>query len=260
MTSQDLVPGINPKDLLQNRDQILATVRHGLETLMLANEQGEKAGFHHVWLDLVQTIFYCDRNLNQVSTDSVMKAFGAKLDTTGWSRLLHASGLRTFMDTQAREQWDAAIRKNDTPPLEAVAIECTFRKIHSERSLMVERGVLAVFQRLSWKRKSNQPSRFGKKIIVQGFLDRYGFISTGAGGLDDLIRAFCIFDGVPEPDHRTSITNGRGQGGGEWSNDYIHLKWFKNSNAHVTFKRPDLVDKLNAVLAKHYPGALPAPQ
>ncbi|EJR2496772.1 DUF4942 domain-containing protein, partial [Salmonella enterica] len=28
--------------------------------------------------------------------------------------------------------------------------------------------------------------------------------------------------------------------------------------AHITFKRPDLVDKMNDIIAKHYPGMLAA--
>ncbi|ONZ24329.1 hypothetical protein A8F44_22135, partial [Burkholderia cenocepacia] len=34
------------------------------------------------------------------------------------------------------------------------------------------------------------------------------------------------------------------------------LRWFKNGNGHLTFKRADLVDRMNLILAKHYPNAL----
>lgn len=42
------------------------------------------------------------------------------------------------------------------------------------------------------------------------------------------------------------------------NDDYLHLRWFKNGNGHITFKRPDLVEQMNLILAKHYPHALPA--
>ena len=48
------------------------------------------------------------------------------------------------------------------------------------------------------------------------------------------------------------------EGGHSLENDYIHLTWFKNGNGHITFKRVDLVDHLNRIIAKHFPGALPA--
>jgi hypothetical protein len=43
-------------------------------------------------------------------------------------------------------------------------------------------------------------------------------------------------------------------------NDYVSIRTFMNGNGHVTFKRIDLVDKMNRIIAKHYPGALPAPK
>ena len=42
--------------------------------------------------------------------------------------------------------------------------------------------------------------------------------------------------------------------------EYLSIKCFKNTNAHITFKRLDLVEKMNKIIAKHYPGALPAPK
>jgi len=35
---------------------------------------------------------------------------------------------------------------------------------------------------------------------------------------------------------------------------------FGNGNAAITFKKPELVEKLNKIIAKHFPGALPAPK
>ena len=39
-------------------------------------------------------------------------------------------------------------------------------------------------------------------------------------------------------------------------NAYLHVKWSKKGSGHVLFKRPDLVEKMNGILAKHYPHAL----
>ena len=40
----------------------------------------------------------------------------------------------------------------------------------------------------------------------------------------------------------------------------LDIRTFKNGNGHVTFTRPDLVERMNLIIAKHYPGALPAPK
>ena len=43
-------------------------------------------------------------------------------------------------------------------------------------------------------------------------------------------------------------------------NDYFSIRLFKNQNGHVTFTRPDLVTRLNLIIAKHFPHALAAPK
>jgi len=40
----------------------------------------------------------------------------------------------------------------------------------------------------------------------------------------------------------------------------MDIRTFKNGNGHATFTRPDLVERMNLIIAKHYPGALPAPK
>lgn len=39
--------------------------------------------------------------------------------------------------------------------------------------------------------------------------------------------------------------------------DYLRVKWFKNGNAHIEFRRMDLVEQMNRIIARHYPNVLP---
>ncbi|MBE0863042.1 DUF4942 domain-containing protein, partial [Escherichia coli] len=34
--------------------------------------------------------------------------------------------------------------------------------------------------------------------------------------------------------------------------------YFKKGSAHITFRKPELVGRLNEIIAKHYPGVLPS--
>lgn len=85
--------------------------------------------------------------------------------------------------------------------------------------------------------------------------------------LDNLLRVFHLCDGKPEADHRTGayrlIADAMQRTLG-WpklaENDYVSIRLFKNHNGHVTFKRPDLIQRLNRIIAKHYPNALPEPK
>ncbi|EPH2849474.1 TPA: DUF4942 domain-containing protein, partial [Klebsiella pneumoniae] len=35
------------------------------------------------------------------------------------------------------------------------------------------------------------------------------------------------------------------------------VRYYKKGSAHITFKRPELVEKINNLVASHYPGMLP---
>jgi len=37
---------------------------------------------------------------------------------------------------------------------------------------------------------------------------------------------------------------------------YFTIRYFQKGTAHLTFKRPELVEKMNDIFAKHYPGML----
>lgn len=73
-----------------------------------------------------------------------------------------------------------------------------------------------------------------------------------------------VLDGKPEADIRTGWYAQMGKQNRttdpEPEDEYLRVKSFRNGNGHVTFKRPDLVDRMNLIIAKHYPGALPAPK
>jgi len=51
------------------------------------------------------------------------------VDIRGWDYLLSESGLRTFMDATAREQWGHQIAEGDVPALTADNINATFTQL-----------------------------------------------------------------------------------------------------------------------------------
>ncbi|WP_148935528.1 DUF4942 domain-containing protein, partial [Escherichia coli] len=36
------------------------------------------------------------------------------------------------------------------------------------------------------------------------------------------------------------------------------IKYFKNGSAHITFKRLELIDRINDIIARHFPSVLSA--
>ncbi|WP_439889644.1 DUF4942 domain-containing protein [Ralstonia sp. 25C] len=264
-TTTELVPSISITNLANQRTAVVERVRQALDLLCEAQDLAKAAhlGFPRLVLDSS----YAHRGSITVTGDYAKRAEAEQamlhtIDAQGWNYLLCESGLRTFMDARARAQWQQQIADGEVPELTAANIEATFTELHSARGDMFERGVLECFRRLSWNYKTNQPFKFGKRIILKSLFSYGSLNHNGTNELDDLLRVFHVLDGKPEADHRAGvyylISHARGQRQTEAENDYLHLRWFKNGNGHLSFKRPDLVNKVNMILAKHYPNALPS--
>ncbi len=261
----DLVKSVSIANLASQRAAVVERVRQALDLLGEAQQLASRA--HIGFPRLVIDNSYSRRGTVCVTGDYARRdeaetAILHTIDAEGWNYLLQESGLRTLMDATARETWAKQIAEGEVPELTAANIEATFGQLYEARGDMFERGVLQCFRRLSWDYKTNQPFKFGKRVIVTGLMTGGYAGSRATNELDDLMRVFHVLDGQPEADHRNGmhalISAARHERRRDAENAYLHLRWFKNGNGHATFKRPDLVDKLNLILAKHSPTALAA--
>ncbi|MCW1825866.1 DUF4942 domain-containing protein, partial [Enterobacter asburiae] len=179
------------------------------------------------------------------------------------------SGMLSLMDAQAREQWYSSLEKDDIPAICEENILSTFKQLHQSKGEVFERGVINVFKGLSWDYKSNPPCKFGKKIIVNGLVkhDRWGFgLNWGwqRDRLADLERMLMLLDGKPVPDNRADVTRRLGDHIHEnrhrnrYEDEMFVITYFQKGTAHIVFRRADLTEKLNDIIARHYPGILPS--
>ncbi|CFR14625.1 z1226 protein [Yersinia frederiksenii] len=73
-----------------------------------------------------------------------------------------------------------------------------------------------------------------------------------------------LLDGQPIPDSRADVTSRLGdhiyedRHSTRYEDEMFTIKYFQKGTAHIMFKQPELVDKLNDIIAKHYPGMLAA--
>ena len=201
-------------------------------------------------------------------TETAMKVITRNLDRSIWRDLMKKSGMLSLMDAQAREQWYNNLEKDDIPAISEENILSTFEQLHQSKDDVFERGVINVFKSLSWDYKTNSPCQFGKKIIVTGLIkcDRWGFgLNCGLqrDRLADLERMLMLLDRKPFPDNRADVTLRLGdhihdnKHSNSYEDEMFKIKYFQKGTAHITFRRPELVDKLNDIIARHYPGALP---
>jgi len=202
-------------------------------------------------------------------TETAMKAITRNLDRGIWRDLMKKSGMLSLMDAQARDQWYNSLEKEDIPAVSEENILSTFEQLHQSKGDVFERGVINVFKGLSWDFKTNSPCKFGTKIIVTGLVkfDRWGFgLNWGRqrDRLADLERMLMLLDGKPVPDNRADVTRRIGdhihenRHSNRYEDEMFTIKYFQKGTAHITLKRPELVDKLNDIIARHYPGALAA--
>lgn len=188
-----------------------------------------------------------------------------RFDATHWRELLSSSGLRSFLDATARASWTKSLEEGTAPELTRDNIAATFSLLHEQRGEMFERGVIELFRKLSHDYKTNTPVKLGKRLVIT-----YAVSSWGDGGpegrfadqIDDLIRVMSVLDGKPEPDHRQCAHYAIPRTWPRAVNDvelhgFVSLRGFKNRNCHLLFLRPDLVDKMNRIIARHFPNALP---
>lgn len=199
--------------------------------------------------------------------DKAIQLITRNIDRSIWRDLMMKSGMLALMDAEAREQWYKNLEEGDLPAINEDNILSTFEQLHLNKQDVFERGVINVFRGLSWEYKTNIPCMFGKKIIVNNLVmhNRWGFsLSWGwrRDQLVDLERMLYLLDGKPVPDNRGDISvrlmeyirdNPRQQ---SYEDELFGIRYFQKGTAHVIFKRLDLVEKMNDIVAKHYPGML----
>ncbi|AUG98360.1 DUF4942 domain-containing protein [Prodigiosinella confusarubida] len=201
--------------------------------------------------------------------NKAMQAITRTLDRNIWRDLMLKSGMLSLMDVEARTQWHKNLDEGELPTISEANILSTFEQLHQSKQAVFERGVINVFKGLSWDYKTNHPCYFGKKIIISNLVtyNRWGFgLNWGwrRDQLADLERMLYLLDGKPIPDNRGDLTirlmdhirdNPHKQ---VYEDEFFTIRYFQKGTGHLTFKRPDLIDQMNDIIAKHYPGMLAA--
>ncbi|MEG5499681.1 DUF4942 domain-containing protein [Enterobacter bugandensis] len=199
--------------------------------------------------------------------ETAIKAITRNIDRSIWKDLMNKSGMLALMDAQARDEWYNSVEKDDIPAVSEENILSTFKQLHQSKAEVFERGIINVFKGLSWDYKSNSPCMFGKKIIVDGLVqyDRWGFHfrhGRRREQLSDLDRMLNLLDGKPVPENRNDLAvrldaHISKQHASVFEDEYVEIRYFQKGSGHIIFKRSDLVERMNDIIAKHYPAKIP---
>jgi len=260
----EVMSSVSIEKIISCRKHTLARVDEALALLEEADNYSQAAGG--------VTIFSLDGyprgDLFSGKREQILSRITKRNDRHIWQDLMNQSGMLSLMDEQARTEWNSNLEKGNYPEVTQANIIASFKQLNSEKVEVFERGVINVFRSLSWNYKTNQPHMFGKKVILNNVVqyDRWGF-GTGfncRAKLDDLERILMLLDGKAIPDHRTGVSfqfqehvNKHRKESPEFDSVYFTLRYFKKGSGHLTFKRPELTENLNNILARHFPDALP---
>lgn len=250
--------------ILAGRSQVLSKITQAAELVKEAETASRAIGGGGIsdWDNGFTSMF-------AMTTEKIVARVMKRNDRHIWQDLMHKSGMLSLMDDQARTQWSNSLERGEFPEVTFDNIHASFKQLNNEKDAVFERGVINLFKSLSWDYKTNHPCKFGPKIIINRFVSydkKWGFSRAYEtwNKLDDLERIFKILDGQLAPDHRNAVSVRIGDHvtakpsiAAVFDDEYFSIRYFKKCSAHLAFKRLDLVEKLNDILAKHYPSALP---
>ncbi|QXD01183.1 DUF4942 domain-containing protein [Klebsiella sp. PL-2018] len=268
----EVIPSVPVDRIVAQRNSGVTAILEGIELIRqgqaaLADASGRSwfAGLAQI----VENSLCSDRS--ETRNAAIRRSLCRHADRDVWQRLMNDTGMFTLMSEAQRKEWDTQLYSDDCPEITLDNVIATFRQLNASKGETFEKGVIDVFRNLSWDYKTHNPCLLGKRIIIDSVLDNhrglYFSVRTYAQNrINDLARAFWVLDGKNVPDFRVSegarldefISRGGAASVGEvFTCEYFTICAYKKGSAHITFTRPDLVEKVNDIIARHYPGALP---
>lgn len=260
----EVMPSVSIEKIIACRQQALTCVSDALLLIEEAGRHSQAAGGKAIFnLD-----GYHRGDLFSGTREEILTRITRRNDRHIWQDLMNQSGMLTLMDEQAKTEWSSNLEAGKYPEVTHANIIASFTQLNAEKRAVFERGVINVFRSLSWNYKTNQPHMFGRKVILNNIVgyNEWGFHTDrhNQAKLDDLERVLSLLDGKTLPDHRTGVLNQFQnhvshfrKTSADFDSEYFTLRYFKKGSGHLTFRRSDLTEKLNEILSRHFPDALP---
>ncbi len=187
----------------------------------------------------------------------------AALNSSYWSKALKLTDVYDLMPQKRRDEWDKQIKKHEAPEFTPDTVIPTIIDLLNMRPQFLAERVDGLFSALSHEHVTNCPQGFGKRMIMYVF-DSFGSSSyKQLGHLTDLRKIIAKFMGRDEPkiwqDCEPIIKAGLRDSGSWISIDggAMRIRVYKKGTAHLEI-HPEMVWRLNAILAYLYPAAIPA--
>lgn len=238
-------------ELCEERHKIVAMVEGYYKTAQIADEH-------------MKTVISWGAGINSYAMPKYTLEEAIKsVDKSFWFDAFEKTGFMQLLDAASRKKFDQDINSNP-PEFSIKNIQATFLDLSMGADKMFNDGIINVFRALSGNYESHNAFRIDRKIILQysmqpawsgGMQFRYG---TGDDRVNDIDRVIKTLDGKKHnPRELSCAMMERFKLKEAYEDAYYKAKAFKNGNLHIEFKRSDLVDRINLIIAKHYGDTLP---
>ena len=181
------------------------------------------------------------------------------IDRDFWRTAFEQTGFMQLLDARSSQKFHQDLQAK--PPVFNLAnVQSTFLELSQTADQMFNDGILNVFRRFSNHYKSNDVFKIAEKVVMERMLSMwsagpcidYGY---SADQINDLDRVFKSLDGKKHEPRALSIAmNEKFSKYEDFEDDFFRAKAFKNGNLHLWFKRSDLLDRVNLIIAQHYDG------
>lgn len=190
------------------------------------------------------------------------------IDRRMWAVLIEITELERLMDKQAKDELHKQLQE-DVPEAIEENILATLERFMGDADMIFKRGIANCFSTLDRRFRSHDGWKIGSRVILDRAFDEWGHWSHYSNKRDtlyDIERTFNVLDGGDNP-HAiggivAAVDFSRRNGGmrrhqSECESEYFKIRCYKNGNAHVWFKRDDLVEKVNRLLGEYYNAGIP---
>lgn len=208
------------------------------------------------------------RRIRELScTAQLFKIKGAiaALNADFWQQALALTDVYDMMPQARRDEWNNAILEMETPDFTQETVQTTLQDMLDSREQYFAERIDGIFRGLSGEHVTNQPMGFSKRMILSYVFNDYGSVCHSKAGLiNDLRAVVARFMGRDEPRWNMSnrLLEACRRDHGQWHSvdgGAIRVRAYKKGTAHLEI-HPDMAWRLNAMLAKLYPRAIPASQ
>ncbi|MGN8119958.1 DUF4942 domain-containing protein [Labrys sp. 22185] len=196
-----------------------------------------------------------------------MKTARTLTDRDVWAHLVGITDLERLMDKKAKDALHQQLQE-DPPEVTAENIIATLEQFALDAGMIFRRGIAEAFSNLDRRFRSHDGWKVGSRVILSYAFNEWGSWNYNRNQRDtiqDIERTFMVLEGKALPPSYAGLIGAieesrRGRSGARQSEvetEYFKVRCYKNGNAHLWFKREDLVREVNKLLGEYYGAPIP---